>query len=87
MITESKLNNALYALNAVLVQIRLMAFEQRPHETLARVLDEAEVLPTLIARRDDTTSEFRAHLEELVGIDEAFAHALQRFDEQQGLPK
>jgi hypothetical protein len=87
MIAEGKLNDALYALNAVLVQARLMAFEQKPHETIARVLDEAEILPMLITRKDDTTGEFRAHLEELVRVDEAFAHALQRFDGHYGLPK
>ena len=87
MITERKLNDALYALNAVLVQARTMAFEQVPYETLARVLDVAELLPMLIARIDDTTAEFRAHIEDLVRIDEGFAVALQRFDGDHTLPK
>lgn len=87
MIAEGKLVDAMYALNAVLVQVRTMAFEQKPHETIARVLDEAEVLPMLITRKADTTGEFRAHLEELVRVDQAFAHALERFDGQHALPK
>jgi hypothetical protein len=87
MIADGRLNDALYALNAVLVQARFMAFEQRPHEIIAQVLDEAELLPMLIARKDDTTDEFRAHLEELIRIDEAFSCALQRFDAEHGLPK
>lgn len=87
MIAHGKLNDALFALNAVLVQTRTMAFEHKPHKTIARVLDEAEVLPMLITRNDDTTVQFRAHLEELVRIDAAFAQALQRFDGQRKFPK
>lgn len=87
MVSEEKLKDSLYAINAVLVQARVMAFEQRPHETIARVLDEAELLPMLIARKDDRTDEFRSHLEELVRVDEAFAQALQRFEGQHGFPK
>lgn len=80
MIAQGKLNEALYALNAVLVQARMMAFEQVPHQTLAKVLDVAELLPTLIAREEDTTAEFRSQLEGLVRIDVGFTQALQRFD-------
>jgi hypothetical protein len=87
MIAQEKLTDALYALNAVLVRARTMAFEREPHETLARVLDEAELLPMLIARKDDKTIQFRAHLEELIRIDAGFAHALQRFDGQHSLPR
>ena len=87
MVSEEKLKDALYAINAVLVQARAMAFEQRPYETIARVLDEAEILPMLITRKDDRTDEFRSHLEELVRVDEGFVQALQRFDGQHGFPK
>jgi hypothetical protein len=87
MIAAGKLNDALYALNAVLVQARTMAFEQVPHQTLARVLDVAELLPMLIARKDDTTAEFRSHLEDLVRIEEGFGVALQRFDGDHTLPR
>jgi hypothetical protein len=81
MITQSKSRDALLALNAVLVQARLMALEQVHHEVIARVLDVAEVLPMLIAREDrDCTAEFRDHLENLAQLDEGFGQALQRFD-------
>jgi hypothetical protein len=85
MIAEGNLNNALYALNAVLVHARTMAFEHVPHETLAKVLDIAELLPMLVARKDDTTEEFRSHLEGLVEISSGFMHALQCFDDS--IPK
>lgn len=80
MIIAHKWNNALYAINAVLVQARVMASEQAPYGKIAKVLDIAELLPMLIVRRDDTTSDFRAHLEGLVRIDPGFGIALQRFD-------
>ena len=80
MIAQDKINSALHALNAVLVQARLMAFERAPHEELAKVLDIAELLPTLIARQDDTTEKFRGQLEALVQLNEGFGVALQRFD-------
>ena len=82
MITSTKLNSALYALNAILVHARTMAFEQAPHQKIAKVLDEAELLPMLIARNDDTSSQFRMQLEALVQIDPGFGVALQRFDEK-----
>lgn len=71
----------------MLVQARMMAFEQVPHQTLARVLDVAELLPMLIARKDDTTAEFRSHIEDLVRLDAGFTQALQRFDGDHTLPK
>lgn len=80
MIAQEKSNDALYALNSVLVQARMMAFQQVPHQTLAEVLDVAALLPTLIARKDNTTAEFRSHLEGLARADSRFAPALQRFD-------
>lgn len=84
MMAHGKLNDALHALNVVLVQARLQAFRRVPHEALAKVLDVAELLPMLIARADDTTAEFRTHLEDLVRIDPGFAQAVQRFDGDQG---
>jgi hypothetical protein len=80
MVTEGKTKQALSALNAVLVHARTLAFERRPHELLANVLDIAELLPTLIFRADDTTADFRAHLEDLVALDAGFEVALERYD-------
>jgi hypothetical protein len=44
------------------------------------VLDVAELLPMLIARKEDATAEFRAHLQDLIRLDAGFTQALQRFD-------
>jgi hypothetical protein len=87
MIAQGKLKDALYALNSVLVVARTMAFEQSPHQALARVLDIAELLPMLIARTDDTAAEFRSYLEDLVRIDDRFGVAMQRFDGDHSLPR
>jgi hypothetical protein len=80
MIRSEKHDAALHALNSVLVWARVMAFRREPHDKIARVLDVAELLPMLMARKDDTTAEFRLHLEGLLSIDPAFGAALQRFD-------
>lgn len=58
MIAQDTLMNALYALNAVLVQARLMALERAPHDKIAKVLDVAELLPMLIAEKDEATAPF-----------------------------
>jgi len=80
MIRSEGLHSALYALNSALVRARVMAFKREPHDKIAKVLDVAELLPMLIARKDDTTAEFRRCLESLLSIDPAFGAALQRFD-------
>jgi len=87
MIAKDKFTDALYALNAVLVQARTMSFERVTYETIVEVLDMAEVLPMLMARKEDTTEEFRRYLEDLVRIDEGFTYALQRFDGDHDLPR
>jgi len=66
----------MHALQAVLVQIRLMAYDKAPHDVICDALDVAEILPTLV----ETPSAFREQLEALVVLDRRFAIALQRFD-------
>ena len=39
----------------------------------------------LLARKDDTTAEFRLHLQGLLSIDPALGAALQRFDDNDSL--
>ena len=80
MIPGIKLNNALAALNAVLVTARSMAYDGRPGKLIATVLDTAEYLPRLLAEPDDRTSEFRENLVGLVAVDPGFNFALERFD-------
>lgn len=86
MIAEEKHKDALYALNAVLVRARTMAFDRVSHQTLAQVLDVAELLPMLLAEKRDRTVDFREQLDALVQIDPGFGVALQRFDGDHGLP-
>lgn len=65
MIKEEKFQNALYALQALLVQARSMAHEKVDHQRLAELLDDAEELPRLIAVAEDKTDDFKAALTDL----------------------
>lgn len=72
---------ALHAIHAVFLELRAMAYRGETHERLARALDAAEELPTLMLRHDDTTSEFRSALEGLVQLNPDFRHALKKFEQ------
>ena len=80
MIRPEKIESALRAINFVLVQARRMAFERESYDTIANVLDVAELLPMLLVERADTTEEFRGCLESLVEISPSFGVVLQYFD-------
>ena len=82
MIHREKLNNALAALNAVLVTARKLAYDQRPHQQLADALDAAEYLPRLLADQEDRTDAFREALVGLTAVDPGFNFALERFDRE-----
>lgn len=71
---------ALRALQAVLVQLRWLAYQREPHERLAELLDCAEYLPQLLADPDDRTREFRDALADLARRHAGFTLALDRFD-------
>jgi hypothetical protein len=64
MIQEEKYHNALKALNQILVRARWMAYESDSPE-LARMLDDAEILPIYIAESEDNTDLFQAALESM----------------------
>lgn len=80
MITSSKLPNALYALQGVLIKAREMAYKGDSTATIAAILDSAEMLPRFIASETNDTDQFRRYL---VSISEKHkcAFVLQRFDE------
>lgn len=80
MIQPEKYENALRALNAVLVAARQMAYEKRSPEHLAEVLDVAEELPTLFLQKDDMTDYFRQALQLLAEKYRGFGLAVERFD-------
>ena len=70
MIPSSKVPAALYAIQSVLVKGRCLAAEGTGQNKLFKLLDWAEILPSLITFRDeDTTEEFR---EMLAGLGEDF---------------
>ncbi len=80
MIRTDKLNNALYALQGVLIRARSLAYEGAPHEKLATILDAAEYLPFLIASKIDETDTFRACIAN-VATEFSCGYVLSRFDE------
>jgi hypothetical protein len=82
MIPTSKVPAALYAIQSVLVKGRCLAAEGADCHKLFKLLDWAEILPSLITFRDeDTTEEFR---QMLVGLGEDFPECsgfLSNFDQ------
>lgn len=81
MIDVSRMNNALAALNAILVAARAMAHEKAAHEEIAEVLDVAEYLPRLLAEPGDRSADFREQLAGLARKYPRCSFALERFDE------
>lgn len=65
MISPEKFQNALRALNCVLIAARKMAYDRVDHKEIAEVLDVAEYLPRLLADERDQTLMFRDCLREL----------------------
>ena len=80
MIHHGKYQNALCALQSILVRARWMAHEAKA-EQLAQLLDAAEVLPKYIAEPDDMTDTYRATVEEIAQAHN-WAAPLERFDEE-----
>ncbi len=80
MIRPEKYENALRALNAVLVAARAMAHEGRAHGELAEVLDVAEYLPRLLAEPEERSAEFREQLAGLAAKYPTCTFAVERFD-------
>ncbi len=70
MIPSSRIPAALYAIQSILVKGRCLAAEGADPHQLSKLLDWAEILPSLITFRDeDTTEEFR---QTLAGLGEDF---------------
>lgn len=80
MIKPEKLSNALYALQAVLIKARSMAYSGAPGQQIADLLDAAEMLPRLIANETDETENFRRYLVQ-IGEKHKCAFVVQHFDE------
>jgi hypothetical protein len=79
LIRKDKFDNALYALQGVLIFARKMAYENKAHKEIADILDTAEYLPYLISNNRDETENFRNHLLDIV--DKYGCHiCVERFD-------
>ncbi len=79
MIRQDKFENALYALQNVLVFARTMAYKGKTHKEIADILDSAEYLPYLVVSEKDETENFRNHL--LSIADKHGCHScIERFD-------
>jgi hypothetical protein len=80
MIAKEKEHQALFALNAVLILARDMAYRQMSVQVIADVLDVAEYLPMLMLETKDRTEQFRAQLVGLAEKLSQFQLAVSRFD-------
>ena len=81
MIIEKKEKQALNAIHRILVLARFMAYQNEPTVKIAKVLDYAEILPTLISADEDRTGEFRTHLQGFASEFSAGIGILQEFDQ------
>jgi hypothetical protein len=81
MIVTNKQKQALKAIHRILVLARFMAYQNEPTAKIAKVLDYAEILPTLISADEDRTGEFRTHLQGLASEFPAGIGILQEFDQ------
>ena len=80
MITGDKQKQALDALHRILVLARFMAYKNESSAEIAKILDHAEILPTLISADEDLTEEFRRELQGLAAHFRAGIGILQAFD-------
>lgn len=82
MMPPERIPAALYAIHSILVKARWLTGNRADHQNLYKLFDSAEVLPSLIGRRpDDTTEEFREVLAEIGKTFPDCAGFLRNFDE------
>jgi hypothetical protein len=81
MITAKKQKQALNAIHRILILTRFMAHQNEPTAKIAKILDYAEILPTLISADEDKTEEFRIHLQGLASEFSQGIGILQEFDQ------
>ena len=73
------MNPALQALHAIFVLARMMAYEANEEE-LARLMDDAEILPKYLAETRDATTDFRMALEALADRYPYLAEILKHYN-------
>ena len=86
MVQPEKIDNALYALHLVLVRARFMAQHEEPPQELAKLLDYAEMLPRLLATKEDMTEKYREYLQGVVESFPVCRYILEKFDEPSAPP-
>lgn len=87
MIRPEKIDNALYAVQLILVRARFMAQQEEPPKDLAKLLDYAEMLPRLTAVKEDMTEKYREYLQGIVESFPVCRYILEKFDELSAPPK
>jgi len=80
MISQAKLGSVLYSFTGLLVAAREIARDQGAND-LEEILDVAEYLVTLIARRDDLSSEFESQVHRLARRFPRLRFAAERLSE------
>ena len=80
MISSDKLGNALYTLQGVLIYARSRAGQSASMREIVSLLDAAEYLPYLIARKSNDTALYREFVAD-IAQKHGCPWLLQRFDE------
>ena len=79
MITPNRIHNALFAMQGILIQARLLANEPQLNKEVGAILDYAEDLPRMLASPIDETDRFRVIITEISARFRC-AFILERFD-------
>jgi len=66
MIKSNKSANGLRALQAIMIEARTLAYEERDFSLIAKLMDGAEYLAALMLETGDRTTEFRDYLRGMV---------------------
>ncbi len=77
----TKQKQPLKAIHRILILAWTMAYQNESPAIIAKVLDCAEILPTLISANEDGTEEFRTHLQGFASEFSQGVGILQEFDQ------
>jgi hypothetical protein len=84
MIRREKFDQALRALNSILIRARFLAGSGNTAE-VADLLDAAEILPKYIAQPEDATELFRSALQSISSEHISCSHIIEEFDRKNSL--
>jgi hypothetical protein len=80
LVTDRRDIAAIRVINHVLIGIRELAYAKASHDDVARALDIAECLPSVLLSHGPSDL-FRGSLGDLVKVSEDFRFAIERFDQ------